>query len=164
MIHALAFVPTAIFDEYAHLLSNYFKRKNGFTAITLVFTWFLNTYVHGNYASNHGKAFWNVYIQTLNNIPRTSDSLEGFDRFLNAVNDVSNPNIRTLGKEIVKIQQEAELYLLSILYDNEEDVGNKIDFVLPKVLGFEEYYDGTYMEAIALVLKFPIKNSNHLKF
>jgi hypothetical protein len=63
--------------------------------------------------------------------------------FLNAVNDFSNPNIGKLVKELVEIQQETKLYLLSILYDYEEDEGNNIDFILSKVLGFEAYYDVT---------------------
>jgi hypothetical protein len=77
--------------------------------------------------------------RTLNNIPRTSNRLEGFHRFLNAVNDVSDINIRTVGKELVKIQQETELYLISILYDNEEGVGNKIDFI------FRRYWDSRHI-------------------
>jgi hypothetical protein len=127
MILALAFGPTARVDEYAQLLSNYFKREKSGTAITLLYEYFLGNYVRVNNASNHGKVFWNVYIRTLNNIPRISNRLEGLHGFLNAVNGVSNPNIGTLGKETVKIQQETELYILNILYGNQEYVGNKID-------------------------------------
>jgi hypothetical protein len=148
MILSLAFVPTFQLIDYSERLRLYFIRNCVNKMIFTIYDWFIERYLSGH-SGNRNEKFWNVYERTINFIPRTSNSIEGFHRFLNSVNDTTSPNLFSLGKELINIQQCTEMFFLRSLYDFGFE--GKSDKVVDICLKFGNYYDVEFLKSIALM-------------
>jgi hypothetical protein len=84
LILALCFVPVHLIDDYIFRLDKYFKFENSGDDILLLLNWFKKDFCNFNNENNHHPLFWSVYERTLKSIPRTTNSLEGYHRHLNA--------------------------------------------------------------------------------
>lgn len=81
MILALSFVPTNDVLIVSARLKNHIIEENLENVLSL-FEWFQNEYLVQR-TGNKQICFWNVYERTLTDIPRTTNSLEGYHRHLN---------------------------------------------------------------------------------
>ena len=157
MILALAFVPVKRVVEYQKYLFKFFQRNSVINEIYELYDWFINNYIDDNSETNKQIGFWNCYERTLKNIPRTSNSIEGFHRHLNNNIDTINPSIISLGNELKLTQQTSEMYLLRSLYCSNEKKFSTSEIYLIAV-SFDNYYDTEYLKAVALNFNFPLNN------
>jgi hypothetical protein len=83
----------------------FFKRENCTCELLIFYDWFLKHFINEDSCFlNHKPSVWSVYERILNNIPRTTNSLEGFHRHLNNVCATNHQSILSIGKELINIQ------------------------------------------------------------
>lgn len=110
MILALSFVPSAEVFIVAARLKNYIIEERSLDVLML-FEWFQGEYL-SNETSNKKISFWNVYERTQNNIPRTTNSLEGYHGHLNSLIDGKQSSIISFINELKSEQLIVENKIL----------------------------------------------------
>ncbi|KAG0422687.1 hypothetical protein DMUE_6187, partial [Dictyocoela muelleri] len=106
MILALAFVPKNHINEEVKKLNEYIMLRENLSEIRNIWIEFKNNYC--NDLNNLGKknifsnSFWSVVNRILNEIPTTTNCLEGWHRSLNHNFLKSHPSILELGIELKK--------------------------------------------------------------
>ena len=160
LILALAFVPLSELNTMIVKLECYFDREKASTDTFLLLNWFKKNFCCESSANTHHPSFWLVHERTLNGLPRTTNSLEGYHRHLNANFNTINPSICQFGKELVVEQQFNALKLLDSMKNYwckqipfEREVQSEVYYV---VFNFYSYYDVEYLKAVALNFNFPL--------
>ena len=154
MILALAFVPVFEVEHLSNNLKAYFIRENVSSNVVVLHEWIRSNYIYSLDTSIKSKKFWNVYERTLNLIPITSNSIEGFHRHLNNINDTINHNIFNLGTQLKKIQQESEMSIMHSLYNVISVPVLDLDELSSILVNYSNYYDVSFLQVIALKFRF----------
>jgi hypothetical protein len=159
MFMALAFAPSEQILSLAELLNEYYKRSNAKQEIFDLFMWFKKNFLY-NALPNHQPEFWSVFERIKHNIPRTTNSLEGYHRHLNNVCDVTHATLLSLGKELIKEQLLSSKYILDSFkgYFSKSVEKNSKEEIEYVVENFENFYDVEFLKAIVVNFKFPIDN------
>ncbi|KAG0440742.1 hypothetical protein DMUE_1520 [Dictyocoela muelleri] len=155
LILALSFVPEE--DVLVLVLVNrlklYLTEEKALNELKL-FEWFKKEYLSFN-TSNKSINFWNCNVRVKENIPRTTNSIEGFHRHLNSLITIKQSSFYLIISELIKEQEitEQKIFLSlhsepfirpdekmkSILVDYE--TYNNIDFLKKIVLNFNRKLD-----------------------
>jgi hypothetical protein len=158
MIIALSFVPPANVKVELEKLRKYFNLEEKNENILRIFDWFEKQYCNfeKRCLTNSSFVFWNVYDRTLNSIPRTSNSIEGYHRHLNARLGIKQQSILKIGRILQEEQLFVENHLIESLYikNNVE----KEDDILKVVQKYEMYYHLDYLIAVVLNFNFAFDN------
>jgi hypothetical protein len=85
LISALALFPPNKVSDLSILLLAYFKRENATKNTFVLFNQFIDKFCSVKAENNHNYEFLSVYYRTLNELPRTTNSLEGYHRHLNEI-------------------------------------------------------------------------------
>lgn len=99
-------------------------------------------------------SFWNVYQRVFNNIPRTTNSVEGWHRSINQKAEIAHPNIARL---ITLIQDEEEINRINILKSLSGDFAlSKKNFLKEEkisvvVINYKFYDTLEYLKAISYI-------------
>ncbi|KAF7692959.1 hypothetical protein CDIK_2353, partial [Cucumispora dikerogammari] len=116
MILCLAFVPETKVELFRAGLQQYFVSSR-FKDEIVVLEWFTKHYFQNDNRTNKHILFWNAYERTKSNIPRTTNSLEGYNRHINSLILGKMGSIRDIGREILNEQVLTENWFLYSLYD-----------------------------------------------
>jgi hypothetical protein len=121
LILALAFVPNhKVTFEYEKLL-DYFLNTTTEESLINCLLWFEKNYIKNqNYKKSNSNTeyfIWSVYDNIINDLPKTSNSLEGWHRALNSRISHKNPSLCELFKELQAEQNCNEVQILKSLYD-----------------------------------------------
>lgn len=103
----LAFVPLQFIDHYYNYIIQWILNEK-IENLKEFINYFKKNYFGNEETSKESifnKKSWNVYDRVLNNIPRTTNAVEGWHRSFNAKNEIAHPNIARL---ITKIKEEEE--------------------------------------------------------
>ncbi|KAG0423913.1 hypothetical protein DMUE_6119, partial [Dictyocoela muelleri] len=118
MILALSFVSTENVLAYAGTLKSYLIQEESEDVLQL-YNWFEKEYLK-NTIGNKQIEFWNVKDRTERNIPRTTNSIEGFHRHLNTFINVKQPSIHLILNELKNEQTVTDNKLIYSLYKDRE--------------------------------------------
>ncbi len=135
MILALSFVEVDSVLLYASKLENFIIQQKS-TDVLALFRWFEQEYLFSN-RGNKILEFWNVKKRTENDIPRTTNSLEGYHRHLNTFINVKQTSIITILNELKNEQCVTENKIFWSLYKDptvKEDPSKKL---LEKYLSYD---------------------------
>lgn len=162
LIMALAFVPSNDIQAMGDKLLNYFERENSCENTYVLFQWFKKKFINAETCSiNHRPEVWSVYMRVKKNLPRTTNSMEGFHRHLNNVCETNHPSILTLGKELVNEQFFSEKKINESLKNIRKNLAkhSKKDEDLVEVIDYyKELYDIEYLKAIVFKFHFPLNH------
>ncbi|KAF9742198.1 hypothetical protein NGRA_3630, partial [Nosema granulosis] len=145
MILALSFVTPEKVEGYSQKLEAYIIEEGNKNVLDL-FKWFKNEFIT-NSRGNKGIDFWNIKMRTEENIPRTTNSLEGYHRHLNTLIDVKQSSIIPILNELKNEQTITENKLF---YSLKNKPVAKTDNVLLMLLDTEKYEPVEYLQHIAL--------------
>lgn len=145
MILALSFVKSENVLEYASKLKEFIITEENQNVLDL-FEWFYEEYLT-NTIGNKSFEFWNVKLRTENNIPRTTNSLEGYHRHLNSLISIKQSSIITILNELKSEQTITENKIFYLLYNSPETKEDSVKELLKK---YETYSPIDYLEHIAL--------------
>lgn len=145
MILALSFVTPEKVGGYSKKLEAYIIEEGNENVLDL-FKWFKNEFIT-NSRRNKKIEFWNIKTRTEENIPRTTNSLEGYHRHLNTLNDVKQTSIIPILNELKNEQTITENKLF---YSLKNKPIAKTDNVLNMLLDTEKYDPMEYLQHIAL--------------
>lgn len=146
MILVLSFVPVNQVDVEINKLEMFFI-ENFYKEECILVKWFKINFVVSDLV-NKKLEFWNVYERTIENMPRTTNSIEGLHRHYNFLISTKQSNFVKILEELKIEQANAENYFIEYLYLKEKN--EKIDFIKQVVINFANYYDLDYLKAIAL--------------
>ncbi|KAG0430043.1 hypothetical protein DMUE_5702, partial [Dictyocoela muelleri] len=162
MIVSLSFVPLENVKDEFHKLDFYIKSKKDICNIYDFWNNFKNTY--GKYIfekegdfSIFSVKFWSVYERIKNDLKKTNNVLEGWNRSLNASIYQHHPGIYEIVMELKKQHALVENKINKLFIDmtNENNNNESYDMVLIKktLTKYNEYYGIGFLKAIAANLK-----------
>lgn len=131
-ILSLAFVaPADVSTYYDHIVCKIGNAANE-NVYSDFLAYFRKNYIMLNYAD---LLFWNVYQRVIENIPRTTNSLEGYHRALNNLFIRAKPDLGLFGEELIKINFASRRKLIESLYDKSTNTKqNRSDEILRDVV------------------------------
>jgi hypothetical protein len=94
---------------------------------------------------------WSVHKNVLNKLPKTSNSIEGWHRALNAKITHKNPSLVELIQELKAIQNVTEIQILRSLYEEAKSY-NADEIVERAYCEYKEYYGVQFLEKISFIL------------
>ncbi|KAG0435098.1 hypothetical protein DMUE_4887 [Dictyocoela muelleri] len=124
MILSLAFVPIENVKDYALYLKNYLEEQISYELL-IIYNWFHQEYLT-QIGTNKDIKFWNVYFRTMNDIPRTTNSIEGYHRHLNNLVKHKQTSFHLILKELKSEQTLTEVKLLQCLYKTDFKVEDRM--------------------------------------
>lgn len=144
MILALAFVPACDVVAQARNLMHYLLEKNHKLVIAL-YEWFESEYISGT-IQNKSINFWNLHERTLKNIPRTTNSLEGFHRHLNTLITSKQTSFHTILIELKNEQTVTNNKILMTLY---HEKNKKVDYMQDIISKYKDFEGIEFLRYIA---------------
>ncbi|KAG0437612.1 hypothetical protein DMUE_3596 [Dictyocoela muelleri] len=114
MILALSFVPPSDVVIVAARLKSFLVNEN-IEEVLILFDWFQTEYLLCK-TGNKAVHFWNVFERTKFDVPRTTNSLEGYHRHLNTLINIKQSSIITILNELKNEQFVVENKIFMSLY------------------------------------------------
>ena len=156
MIVGLAFVPDEKVKDYFCLLLDYFLNSNADECVVSLMFWFEKTFLlqpNYQYESN-GQLYycWSVYKNIINGIIKTSNTLEGWHRSLNALISRKNPSLVELFEKIRITQNNTEINILQSLYSGDESFITN-DACFQTCYEYENFNGIDFVMKIAMLLR-----------
>lgn len=145
MVLSLSFVPPHDVPIVAARLKLFIIQEKSEDVLSL-FEWFQSEYLENN-TGNKLIAFWNVYERTKSNIPRTTNSLEGYHRHLNTFINVKQTSIIPILNELKNEQFVVENKIFMSLV---KESATPEDPVKALIENYKETESIDYLKKIAL--------------
>ena len=157
MVCALAFVPSNRMEyEFANL-TNYFLNNNADECILELIFYveknFLRNYIYiYQDKSNNDEFIFSIYNNTVNGLPRTQNSIEGWHRSLNARTTSKHQSLFNLFKELQHQQNSCEIKIMQSLYSTNIERERNCEFKNVCVT-YNNFYGVEYLLKIAFLTK-----------
>lgn len=153
MILSMAYVPNKNIEQESENLLDFFLNTNAKEAVLNIFFWFESNYLKNKMfkikkLNDEFYNFWNVSENILHNLPKTTNSIEGWHRSLNNRVSSKNPSFYEILQILKNEQQLIEIKICESLYSKTCEKSTDID-IKNCIECYESFYGVEFLMKIA---------------